>query len=160
MPSLSNRKPKDTFKGLLKVGDGGLNTTLVTMEDGDGNATPIKLGLGLISIHDLLFPVSGASAGKVLTVSANGTSLEWKTPSGGSQGSAEPLPDSATYQYNQDGTISVVTEIIGGETKTTSYAYSVDGRVESVTTTYQGSTRVETYTYQNGKVASMTASTF
>lgn len=162
MAELRGRRPKATYASLLKV-EGGLTGTLTPIEGGDGALTPLKLAIDSISLHDLVFPSTGAAAGKVLTISTDGESMEWKTPSASSSGGGgggtmwESFPDQVNYQYNENEAVSVITELLGSDTRTTTYSYNANGKVENITINYLGQTRVETYTYQDGKVTSMVA---
>jgi hypothetical protein len=162
MAVLQGRSPKTTFANLLTV-EGGLTVSLTPVESGGGKTTPLKLSTTSISIHDLTFPSTGVAAGKVLTISADGLSMEWKTPaasSGGGGGGTvlETEADAIYYEYNDDEVVSVMTEHFGSETRVTTYSYSVTGKVDTITIEYLGQTRIETYTYINGKVTSMVAS--
>ena len=160
MAELQGRKPKDTYQSILKI-EGGVTSSLVSVESGDGKSTPLKLSLTSIAIHDLVFP-STAIPGRFLAVSQDGTSMEWKSaPSGGGGGNvgSNGDPDEINYFYNENDAVSVMTERFGSDVRTTTYDYNPQGKVETVTINYLGQTRVETYTYVNGKVTSMVATT-
>lgn len=77
MATLRGRNPKNTVQELLKINASGLTGTLATVESGDGTATPLQLSTTAIALNGVQWPTTGASAGTVLTVSSNGTSLEW-----------------------------------------------------------------------------------
>lgn len=77
MATLRGRNPKNTVQELLKINASGLTGTLATVESGDGTATPLQLSTTAIALNGVQWPTTGASAGSVLTVSSNGTSLEW-----------------------------------------------------------------------------------
>lgn len=82
MTTLFGRAPKDSYKELLKLNTVGvgLGDDLVTVMDGNGQATGLKLSKTQIAINELLWPASGtAVAGQVLAVGTDGASLEWVT---------------------------------------------------------------------------------
>jgi hypothetical protein len=77
MTTLTGRTPMASYQELLKLDGGRLDSTLRSVEDGLGLASPLKLSTVALAIHGLTFPSTGATAGKVLAVAAGGTSLEW-----------------------------------------------------------------------------------
>ena len=80
MAALTDRRPKDSFGEILKIGSlGGVSDSLVIVEDGVGNATPLKLSKTQLAISDLVWPTSGATPGMTLTVGSN-NQLEWAQP--------------------------------------------------------------------------------
>lgn len=83
MATLRGRNPKNTVQELLKINASGLSSTLVTVESGDGTATPLQLSTTAIALNGVQWPTTGASAGKVLSVATGGTALEWVTPASG-----------------------------------------------------------------------------
>ena len=84
MATLRGRNPKNTVQELLKINASGLTSTLATVESGEGISTPFQLSTTQIALNGLTWPTTGASAGNVLTVSSNGTSLEWAASGGSS----------------------------------------------------------------------------
>jgi hypothetical protein len=96
MTTLFNRSPRDSFPELLKLSTSGATQTLQSVEDGNGAALPLKLSTLAVAIHGLAFPSSGAAAGKILAVAANGVSMEWKTQAPGGVTSINNLTGSVT----------------------------------------------------------------
>jgi hypothetical protein len=84
MPTLRGRSPKNSFVELIKVSDvGGITSTLQNLTDGEGNQTTLALSSTTVAINGLAFPTTGVSAGKILAIASNGTSLEWATQQAG-----------------------------------------------------------------------------
>ena len=112
----------------------------------------IKVGLGLTVDADgtLHAPidVTAATSGQSPMVNATGK-VVWRT--------FEAMADSATYNYDSEGKLLSIVEIIADETKTIIYSYNADGTVATITYKYLGIQRVETYTYNNGLVSTMSA---
>ena len=81
MTTLKNRKPKDSYKELLKINSvpgSGVDSSLRSVEDGDGTMTPMKIASDKIAFHDKQWPTSGGPAGAFLKVNAaDTTKLEW-----------------------------------------------------------------------------------
>lgn len=90
MATLRGRSPNMTYGGLLRVEATGLTNTLQPLEDGFGNNSPIQLSKLALSIHNLTFPSTNATPGRVLAVASDGVSMEWVEM--GEGGSSEPTP--------------------------------------------------------------------
>jgi len=84
MPTLFNRKPKNSYQELLKLTNtgAGLDTTLRTVEDGVGQVSPLSLSTTQIALNGLIWPTSTPASGQVLSVGA-GNTLAWTNVSGG-----------------------------------------------------------------------------
>lgn len=88
MSTLYGRKPAETFGSLLKVRKNtdnisgvtlpGVTSTLSAVEDGLGNATPLKVSSSRLAFNDLIWPTTQGAVGSILAVGENGQ-LEWKT---------------------------------------------------------------------------------
>lgn len=88
MSTLYGRKPAETFGSLLKVRKNtdnisgvtlpGVTSTLSAVEDGLGNATPLKVSSSRLAFNDLVWPTTQGTVGSILSVGENGQ-LEWKT---------------------------------------------------------------------------------
>lgn len=81
MTSLYGRMPSTTYPELLKLNhnNAGLDTTLRTVEDGEGVASPLKLSINQIALHDQIWPSIGAVFGKILKVGPTTNTLVWGT---------------------------------------------------------------------------------
>lgn len=79
MSSLQGRSPGRSFKELLKISnsEAGVDATMRPVTDGSGVSTPLAISTSTVSINNLTWPTTGASTGKVLAVSVDGTTLEW-----------------------------------------------------------------------------------
>ena len=96
MTTLANRRPKDTFGELLKLNNvGGLDTTLRTVEDGDGTASPLKLSTLTVAINGISWPLNTGAPGQGMVISADGVNLEWTSIVGmtGPTGATGPKGD-------------------------------------------------------------------
>lgn len=183
MSTLRGRTVESSFNELLKIRATGLTAELVDVEDGEGNPSPIKLSTTTVALNGLAWPTDGANPGKILAVQSSGvlswidalpsqtgnsgkylktdgTSAFWASvPASTGGGGAVAEPDSASYEYNPDGTVDAVTEMFGDEAKVTTYTYT-NGLVTQIVINYLGTTRTETYTYNaDGNVESMSAVT-
>ena len=112
----------------------------------------IKVGSGLTvdadgTLHASI-DVTTAASGQSPMVNATGK-VVWRT--------FEAMADSATYNYDAEGKLLSIIEVIEGETKTIIYSYNADGTVATITYKYLGLQRVETYTYSKGLVSTMSA---
>lgn len=78
MAGLKGRLPKETFSELLKLTgnvDPENNESLILVEDGDGNALPLRISPSKIEIGGVLWPESlHDDLGTVLMLGPNGTS--------------------------------------------------------------------------------------
>jgi hypothetical protein len=78
MPTLFNRKPKNSYQELLKLTNtgAGLDTTLRTVEDGVGQVSPLSLSTTQIALSGLIWPTTVPLTGQILSVGA-GDQLVW-----------------------------------------------------------------------------------
>lgn len=83
MPTLSGRRPMDTFPELLKLTNtnAGLGANLITVEDGSGVVSPLSLSQTQIALNGLIWPTTTPGAGQVLAVGA-GDQLVWQNSDG------------------------------------------------------------------------------
>lgn len=81
MSSLFGRSPKNTIKELLTLNNvDGITTALTPIGDGKGAVSPLAVSDTKVSINSMVWPTTGAAAGKVLSVSAATNQLEWAMP--------------------------------------------------------------------------------
>jgi hypothetical protein len=85
MPSLFNRRVMDSYKELLKLTNtgAGLDSTLRTVEDGNGTVAPLSLSSTQIALNGLIWPTVTPGVGQVLSVST-GNQLTWSNANGSS----------------------------------------------------------------------------
>lgn len=70
------------------------------------------------------------------------------------------LAESATYHYDSQGNVDLITESVQGSTRETTLTYDAQGNVGIVCITYAGYSRTETYSYDSqGNVTQMLAVT-
>jgi hypothetical protein len=78
MASLFGKTPKDSLQEILTINSvDGITTALTQVGDGKGGLSPLAVSDTKVSINDLVWPTTGAAAGKVLAVSATTNQLEW-----------------------------------------------------------------------------------
>ena len=81
MSSLNNKSPKNSYKELLKIDsaspNGGLDSVLRNVEDGDGKVSPLQLATGKIALQGKEWPTTDGAVGTILQVSSDSTKLEW-----------------------------------------------------------------------------------
>lgn len=80
MASIGNRKPKSSYKELLKLDredNVGLTSTLVPVSAGDGTVSPLSLASNAVAFHGSEWPATGETAGRFLRVSTTAGKLEW-----------------------------------------------------------------------------------
>jgi hypothetical protein len=141
------------------------------VEDGLGVATPLKVSKTSFSIHDLIFPSTNATPGYVLSVSSDGTSMEWVDAGAGS--SSEPtakgtikVSDGETQidlPVGNNGQVLMADSTKPGGVKwgtvasggggaaevidSAEYTYTESNEVSTVTEHIGDNVRVSTYTY-------------
>lgn len=180
MATLRGRSPNMTYGGLLRVEATGLTDTLQQLEDGFGNSSPIQLSKLAIKIHNLTFPTTNVTPGRVLAVAADGISMEWVDVG---SGSSSPTPK-GTIRVSDGSTMTDVgigtngqvlmadstkpagvkwatIDTSGGASEpipdSTVYQYNDNDVISVMTETINGNDRVSTYTYNaNGTIDTIT----
>lgn len=78
--SLIGRAPKDSYPELLKLNNSGagVDTTLRSVTDGTGNASPLQLSTTQIALNGAVWPTSVGTTGQQLVVGTGGN-LGWAT---------------------------------------------------------------------------------
>jgi len=179
MATLTGKTPKDTYGGLLKVSPTGLVSTLQTVEDGFGHASPLQLSTTAFAIHNLTFPSTNALPGRVLAVSEDGLSMVWVDAGGSSSPTAKgtiQVSDGTslvsvavgsngqvlTADSTQASGVKWATPASGGSGEaladSATYTYNADNAIDTVTEDIGGNTRTSVYTY-NGSGAIETVTT-
>lgn len=84
MSSVYGKDATLTYHGILFVNEGatGLSSTATTVYDGDGNASPLKLGTDSLKIHNITYPNLPGTAGQAMLIDGTGN-LYFGTVSGG-----------------------------------------------------------------------------
>jgi hypothetical protein len=139
----------------LAVGQDG--TSMVWVDASGEPSTPTAKGTIRVSDGSSNVDLDIGTNGQVLMAdSTKPTGVKWATiPSSG--GSSDAIPDSTSFQYNDENKISIMTENIGADQRVTNYDYNSDGTIHTISIAYQGVTRLETYTYVDGQVSTMTS---
>jgi hypothetical protein len=78
MTTLSGRTLDSSFGELLKIDSVGMTTSLQSVEDGNGVASPLMLSTTAISLNGLQWPTSGGTNGAFLQLGSNNM-LNWTT---------------------------------------------------------------------------------
>ncbi|MEO5344212.1 MAG: hypothetical protein H7842_12920 [Gammaproteobacteria bacterium SHHR-1] len=93
------------------------------------------------------FVNSDGAAGQVLVRSGNPLAvreLVWADMAGGT---SAPEPTEASFTYNAAGDIIGITELVGGENRTTTLTYNSLGDVLTMAVAYQAVTKTTTFSY-------------
>lgn len=93
------------------------------------------------------FVNTDGAAGQVLARSSNPLAvreLVWASMTGGT---VTPEPTEASFTYNAAGDIVGITELVGGENRTTALTYNGIGDVLTMAITYQAETKTTTFSY-------------
>lgn len=77
MTTLQKKSPKDTYKQLLKINGEQVDSTLRSVEGGDGTETPLQLATDKIALQGKEWPSTNAPAGSILQVGSDPTKLVW-----------------------------------------------------------------------------------
>lgn len=151
MATLRGRRPDQTFGELLKMHGApgvGLADVLLTVGDGNGELSPLKLSKtkvqidGELVLSGVAFPnMSGAVPGKTIFVDQSG-SLVW--------GDSSLFEESVhiAYQYT-NGKPSVITYTYSDRTRTDTIEYNGLGNVTKITTVDRNMTKTEVTEYDS-----------